>query len=149
MCLIILPSPFRTGNWWNKQILSVSKATFFWRERYAWFYCKLLFPQVKQHWIGPNYTNEGVAGNDIARTNVPDVRIYFRHETFLGELTQIFHAVKGFMWSGCDLVAVDPNYFYDQRLRTLLFTYQGQHIFRTRIWHVAFLNMLRSPYTKR
>ncbi len=53
--------------------------------------------QVKQHWIGPNYTNEGVAGNDIARTNVPDVRIYFRHETFLGELTQIFHAVKGFM----------------------------------------------------
>ena len=41
-------------------------------------------PQVKQHWIGPNYTNEGVAGNDIARTNVPDVRIYFRHETFLG-----------------------------------------------------------------
>ena len=55
------------------------------------------FPQVKQHWIGPNYTNEGVAGNDIARTNVPDVRIYFRHETFLGELTQIFHAVKGFM----------------------------------------------------
>ena len=52
--------------------------------------------QTKQHWIGPNYTKEGVAGNDIARTNVPDIRLAFRHETYLEELTTIFQAMKGF-----------------------------------------------------
>lgn len=25
---------------------------------------------MKHHWLGPNYTREGVAGNDITRTNV-------------------------------------------------------------------------------
>lgn len=52
--------------------------------------------KVKQHWVGPNYTKDGVAGNDIARTNVPDIRIAFRYETFLEELSTIFHAVRGF-----------------------------------------------------
>lgn len=29
------------------------------------------FPhRMKHHWLGPNYTREGVAGNDITRTNV-------------------------------------------------------------------------------
>ncbi|KAL7027009.1 hypothetical protein ACKWTF_005262 [Chironomus riparius] len=45
---------------------------------------------VKQHWLGPNYTKEGVAGNDITRTNVPDIRVAFRHETLLDELANIF-----------------------------------------------------------
>lgn len=45
---------------------------------------------MKQYWLGPNYTKEGVAGNDITRTNVPDIRISFRHETILDELTNIF-----------------------------------------------------------
>lgn len=31
------------------------------------------FPhRMKHHWLGPNYTREGVAGNDITRTNVID-----------------------------------------------------------------------------
>jgi len=47
---------------------------------------------IKQHWIGPNYTKEGVAGNDIARTNLPDIRLAFRHETMLEELNTIFQA---------------------------------------------------------
>lgn len=46
--------------------------------------------QVKQHWLGPNYTREGVAGNDIYRTNVPDIRVAYRHETLVSELTSIF-----------------------------------------------------------
>lgn len=46
--------------------------------------------QMKQYWLGPNYMKEGVAGNDITRTNVPDIRISFRHETLLDELTNIF-----------------------------------------------------------
>lgn len=46
--------------------------------------------QMKQHWLGPNYTREGVAGNDITRTNVPDIRVAFRYETLLDELSNIF-----------------------------------------------------------
>lgn len=46
--------------------------------------------QMKQYWLGPYYMKEGVAGNDITRTNVPDIRVSFRHETLLDELTNIF-----------------------------------------------------------
>lgn len=45
---------------------------------------------MKQYWLGPNYTQEGVAGNDITRTNVPDIRVAFRYETLLDELSNIF-----------------------------------------------------------
>uniref|UniRef100_A0A8D8TEI6 AMP deaminase n=1 Tax=Cacopsylla melanoneura TaxID=428564 RepID=A0A8D8TEI6_9HEMI len=49
------------------------------------------FPHgMKQYWLGPNYTKEGVAGNDISRTNVPDIRVAFRHETLIDELSNIF-----------------------------------------------------------
>jgi len=34
--------------------------------------------EVKQHWLGPNYRREGVAGNDMTRTNVPDIRVAYR-----------------------------------------------------------------------
>lgn len=44
---------------------------------------------MKQHWLGPNYTRTGVAGNDVTRTNVPDIRVAFRYETLLGELQTI------------------------------------------------------------
>ncbi|CAH0728660.1 unnamed protein product, partial [Brenthis ino] len=53
------------------------------------------FPhEMKQYWLGPNYMKEGVAGNDITRTNVPDIRISFRYETLLDELTNIFKACQ-------------------------------------------------------
>lgn len=45
---------------------------------------------MKQHWLGPNYTREGVPGNDITRTNVPDIRVSYRSETLLDELSNIF-----------------------------------------------------------
>lgn len=52
------------------------------------------FPhRMKQYWLGPNYTKEGVAGNDITRTNVPDIRVAFRYETLLDELSNIFKVV--------------------------------------------------------
>lgn len=51
------------------------------------------FPhKMKQYWLGPNYTKEGVSGNDITRTNVPDIRVAFRYETLLDELSNIFKA---------------------------------------------------------
>ena len=52
------------------------------------------FPhETKQHWLGPNYTREGVAGNDVTRTNLPDVRVSYRYETLLEELTTVFQDV--------------------------------------------------------
>ncbi|XP_015785478.1 AMP deaminase 2 isoform X2 [Tetranychus urticae] len=51
------------------------------------------FPiKVKQHWIGPDYAKEGVACNDITRTNLPDVRVAYRYETLVDELSNIFRS---------------------------------------------------------
>ena len=52
------------------------------------------FPhETKQHWLGPNYTREGVAGNDVTRTNLPDIRVSYRYETLLEELSTVFEDV--------------------------------------------------------
>lgn len=48
---------------------------------------------VKNYWLGPNYRREGVAGNDIRRTNVPDIRVSYRYETLIEELSLIFKSV--------------------------------------------------------
>ncbi|XP_069360702.1 AMP deaminase 2-like isoform X2 [Maniola hyperantus] len=49
------------------------------------------FPhEMKQRWVGAQYSRAGVAGNDITRTNVPDVRLEYRHETLLDELDYLF-----------------------------------------------------------
>ncbi|CAI6331620.1 unnamed protein product [Periconia digitata] len=44
---------------------------------------------IKQRWIGANYHLPGVAGNDVAKTNVPSIREAFRHETLMQELGMI------------------------------------------------------------
>lgn len=49
--------------------------------------------EVKNYWLGPNYRREGVAGNDITRTNVPDIRVSYRYETLIEELSNIFKCV--------------------------------------------------------
>ncbi|KAH7672990.1 AMP deaminase 2 [Aphelenchoides avenae] len=48
--------------------------------------------RVKIHWLGPNYKEEGVLGNDVSRTNVPDIRVSFRHEALVDELCNLFRA---------------------------------------------------------
>ncbi|XP_048774179.2 AMP deaminase 2-like isoform X7 [Ostrea edulis] len=50
--------------------------------------------EVKRHWLGPNYTKEGVAGNDVSRTNVPDIRVAYRYETLVEELKCICRGAK-------------------------------------------------------
>uniref|UniRef100_A0A674P7H5 AMP deaminase n=1 Tax=Takifugu rubripes TaxID=31033 RepID=A0A674P7H5_TAKRU len=53
------------------------------------------FPhKVKSSWLGPNYINEGQEGNDIRRTNVPDIRLAFRFETMCEELNLITQAIR-------------------------------------------------------
>lgn len=50
--------------------------------------------QVRSYWLGPNYWKEGPEGNDIRRTNVPDIRVAYRFETLCQELTLITQAVQ-------------------------------------------------------
>lgn len=50
--------------------------------------------QVKRHWIGDDYKKEGTAGNDVHKTNVPDIRVAFRHETLVEELSTICTAAR-------------------------------------------------------
>jgi AMP deaminase len=39
----------------------------------------------KQHWVADAYWEAGPAGNDIYKTNVPDVRVRFRNDTLAAE----------------------------------------------------------------
>lgn len=40
---------------------------------------------IKQHWVGPNFLTPGRSGNTMVKTNVPDIREEFRHQTLLEE----------------------------------------------------------------
>ncbi|CAO0803499.1 unnamed protein product [Mucor circinelloides] len=42
--------------------------------------------QIKNHWIGKDWHKPGVEGNDMQKTNVPDIRVGFRYETLREEL---------------------------------------------------------------
>ncbi|KAL3432526.1 hypothetical protein BDV09DRAFT_125568 [Aspergillus tetrazonus] len=44
---------------------------------------------LKERWLGSNCSLAGVAGNNVAKSNVPDIREAFRHETLIGELALI------------------------------------------------------------
>lgn len=48
--------------------------------------------EVKRHWLGHQWYLPGAAGNDIHKTNVPDIRLAYRHTTLLGELEMIRRA---------------------------------------------------------
>ncbi|KAF8496098.1 hypothetical protein JB92DRAFT_2991409 [Gautieria morchelliformis] len=45
--------------------------------------------EIKRHWLGQQWYLPGAAGNDINKTNVPDLRLKFRHDTLLEELAMI------------------------------------------------------------
>ncbi|ORZ04396.1 hypothetical protein BCR41DRAFT_414194 [Lobosporangium transversale] len=42
--------------------------------------------KIKKHWIGENWYLPGVPGNDMGKTNVPNVRMAFRYETLQEEI---------------------------------------------------------------
>ncbi|CAL8295327.1 unnamed protein product [Boreogadus saida] len=48
----------------------------------------------KQHFLGPNYLQDGHQGNDIRRTNVAQIRLAYRYETLCNELSFLVDAVK-------------------------------------------------------
>uniref|UniRef100_A0A453AJV8 AMP deaminase n=1 Tax=Aegilops tauschii subsp. strangulata TaxID=200361 RepID=A0A453AJV8_AEGTS len=45
--------------------------------------------RLKSHWIGRNYYKRGPDGNDIHQTNVPHIRIEFRHNIWKDEMELI------------------------------------------------------------
>ena len=49
-------------------------------------------PCVKAFWIGANYRKRGRAGNDIFRTNVPNVRLDFREVALRDEMRVVFES---------------------------------------------------------
>ncbi|XP_011086412.1 AMP deaminase [Sesamum indicum] len=49
------------------------------------------FPHAaKVHWLGDVYFKRGPRGNDIHKTNVPNIRLSFRHETWKSELQYVY-----------------------------------------------------------
>lgn len=42
--------------------------------------------ELKQRWLGPDYRLPGVRGNNVAKSNVPDIREKFRQDTLQEEL---------------------------------------------------------------
>ncbi|KAJ8569895.1 hypothetical protein K7X08_006472 [Anisodus acutangulus] len=44
----------------------------------------------KMHWHGSKYYKRGPQGNDIHKTNVPNMRISFRHETWKEEMQYVY-----------------------------------------------------------
>ncbi|PFH49950.1 hypothetical protein AMATHDRAFT_146455 [Amanita thiersii Skay4041] len=45
--------------------------------------------ELKRHWLGHEWYLPGAAGNDINRTNVPNSRLEYRHQTLVQELEMI------------------------------------------------------------
>lgn len=42
---------------------------------------------LKQRWLGSDFSLPGVMGNNVAKSNVPDIREAYRHETLMQELS--------------------------------------------------------------
>jgi len=45
--------------------------------------------EVKRHWLGQDWYRQGVEGNQIHKTNVPNLRVEYRHATLLEEREMI------------------------------------------------------------
>ena len=63
------------------------------------FYQIIFFPelhvfiqQVKQYWLGEDFWMPGLRGNDVTKTNVPDIRVAYRHEALVSELENVCNA---------------------------------------------------------
>ncbi|MDP2438593.1 MAG: hypothetical protein Q8P67_22860 [archaeon] len=50
--------------------------------------------RTKTRWVGPSYFQEGLDGNDISFTNVPNIRVSYRHETLTSERAFLLRSVS-------------------------------------------------------
>ncbi|KXZ51290.1 hypothetical protein GPECTOR_13g777 [Gonium pectorale] len=55
------------------------------------------FPHAcKKHWVAAEYWRPGPDGNDIHKTNVPNLRLRFRHETYVDEMRLLLHGAVAY-----------------------------------------------------
>lgn len=50
--------------------------------------------QVKKHWVGTHYWRPGPSGNDIHKTNVPNLRMRFRYDCHQEELGMVVEGAR-------------------------------------------------------
>jgi AMP deaminase len=50
---------------------------------------------IKQKWLGSDYHMPGIAGNVVAKTNVPNIRLSYRNDTLMRELSMIDRYTAG------------------------------------------------------
>jgi AMP deaminase len=49
---------------------------------------------IKKRWIGENCHISGPAGNDISKSNLPNIRAAFRHQTLMEERLMVLNALR-------------------------------------------------------
>jgi hypothetical protein len=49
---------------------------------------------MKQHWLGKDYQVAGPAGNDIHKTNVPNIRMAYRYQTLMEERVMVLSSLR-------------------------------------------------------
>ncbi|KAJ3162014.1 AMP deaminase [Geranomyces michiganensis] len=57
--------------------------------------------QIKKHWLGEQCNFHGPAGNDIQKTNVPNIRLAYRYQTLMEER----YMVLGSRWKSQEIIA--------------------------------------------
>lgn len=50
--------------------------------------------QIKKRWLGNKCSVSGPAGNDISRSNVPNIRSSFRYQTLMEERLMVLNALR-------------------------------------------------------
>merc|ERR1711879_445397 len=63
----------------------------------------------KESWLGENYWKKGIDGNDIKKTNIPDIRVSYREANLRDEWSYILATIR------------DPNAVEDERSLTPTF----------------------------
>ncbi|KAL8791049.1 MAG: hypothetical protein Q9213_000256 [Squamulea squamosa] len=65
--------------------------------------------ELKQRWLGPNYHLPGVQGNNVAKTNVPNLREHFRHTTLQHERDMIARYAAAYIASKASSSSLHPD----------------------------------------
>ncbi|KAL8712420.1 MAG: hypothetical protein Q9220_003268 [cf. Caloplaca sp. 1 TL-2023] len=65
--------------------------------------------ELKQRWLGPNYNLPGVQGNNVAKTNVPNLREDFRHNTLEHERQMIARYAAAYQASSQSSISEHPS----------------------------------------
>ncbi|KAL8703508.1 MAG: hypothetical protein Q9201_003318 [Fulgogasparrea decipioides] len=65
--------------------------------------------ELKQRWLGPNYHLPGAQGNNVGKTNVPNLREEFRHHTLQHEREMIARYAAAHATSAQPSPTLNPN----------------------------------------